>query len=64
MMEEQRTRRQYTREFKMEAVELLINGNRKAVEVAPHWGNLPDFQLLNFTSTLFTYYYPVSLDLK
>ncbi len=38
MMEEQRTRRQYTREFKMEAVELLINGNRKAVEVARHLG--------------------------
>ena len=48
----------------MEAMELLINGIRKAVEVAPHWGNLPDFQFLNFTSTLFPYYYPVSLYLK
>ena len=34
MMEEKQTRRVFTREFKVEAVELLISGNKKAVEVA------------------------------
>ncbi|MCH7498358.1 MAG: IS3 family transposase [Candidatus Marinimicrobia bacterium] len=38
MMEEKRTRRVFTREFKVEAVELLVNGNRKAVEVARNLG--------------------------
>ena len=37
MMEEKRLRRQYTREFKSEAVELLLNDDKTAVEVA---GNL------------------------
>ena len=38
MMEEKRTRRVFTREFKVEAVELLVNGNRKAVEVSRNLG--------------------------
>ena len=38
MMEEKGTRRVFTREFKVEAVELLINGNRKAVEVSRNLG--------------------------
>ena len=38
MMEEKRSRRVFTREFKVEAVELLISGNRKAVDVARNLG--------------------------
>ena len=38
MMEKKQTRRVFTREFKVEAVELLINGNKKAVEVARNLG--------------------------
>ena len=38
MMEEKRTRRLFNREFKVEAVELLLNGNKKAVEVARNLG--------------------------
>ena len=38
MMEEKRSRRQFTREFKFEAVELLLNGDKTAVEVARNLG--------------------------
>jgi len=38
MMEQNKTRRQYTREFKVEAVELLHNGEKTAVEVARNLG--------------------------
>ena len=38
MMEEKRTRRVFPREFKVEAVELLLNGNKTAVEVARNLG--------------------------
>ncbi|MBA7616373.1 hypothetical protein ES703_23669 [subsurface metagenome] len=34
MMEEKRSRRQFTREFKIEAVELLLHGSKTAVELA------------------------------
>ncbi len=42
MMEEKLTRRQFTREFKMEAVELLLNGDKKAVDVARNLGIRPE----------------------
>ena len=38
MMEERKSRRQFTREFKSEAVELLLNGGKTAVEVARNLG--------------------------
>lgn len=38
MMEEKRTRRQFTREFKVEAVELLLGGDKTAVEIARNLG--------------------------
>ena len=38
MMEEKRARRQFTREFKVEAVELLLHGDKTAVEVAGNLG--------------------------
>jgi len=38
MMDEKRSRRQFTREFKFEAVELLLNGDKTAVEVARNLG--------------------------
>ena len=34
MMEEKRTRQVFTREFKVEAVELLLHGDKTAVDVA------------------------------
>lgn len=37
----QENRRQYTREFKIEAVELLLSGNQKAVDVASNLGIRP-----------------------
>ena len=42
MMGEQETRRQFTREFKIEAVELLLNGDRSGVEVARNLGIRPE----------------------
>ncbi len=38
MMEEKPTRRQFPRAFKVEAVELLLRGDKKAVEVARNLG--------------------------
>ena len=38
MMEEKLTRRQFPRAFKVEAVELLLRGEKKAVEVARNLG--------------------------
>ncbi len=38
MMEEKRTRRVFPRAFKVEAVELLLNGGQTAVEVARNLG--------------------------
>ena len=38
MMEERATRRQFTREFKVEAVELLLRGDKTGVEVARNLG--------------------------
>lgn len=38
MMEERRSRRQFTREFKFEVMELLLNGDKTAVEVARNLG--------------------------
>jgi len=38
MMEEKRSRRQFTREFKVEAVELLLRGDKTGVEVARNLG--------------------------
>jgi transposase len=38
MTEAKRTRRQFTRTFKTEAVELLVNGDKTAVEVARNLG--------------------------
>ena len=38
MMEERPTRRQFTREFKVEAVELLLRGDKTGVEVARNLG--------------------------
>ncbi len=38
MMNEREIRRQFTREFKIEAVELLINGGKSGVEVARNLG--------------------------
>ena len=38
MMEEKRSRRHFSREFKVEAVELLLHGNKTAVEVARNLG--------------------------
>ena len=38
MMEDKRSRRYFAREFKVEAVELLLHGNKTAVEVARDWG--------------------------
>ena len=38
MMEEQRSRRQYTREFKVEAGELLLFGDKTAMELAGNLG--------------------------
>ncbi len=38
MMEENPTRRQFPRAFKVEAVELLLRGDKKAVEVARNLG--------------------------
>ena len=38
MMEEKRSRRQFTREFKVEAVELLLHGDKTGVEVARNLG--------------------------
>ena len=38
MMEEKQSRRQFTREFKEEAVALLLGGDKKAVEVAGNLG--------------------------
>ena len=37
-MEERTTRRQFTREFKVEAVELLLRGDKTGVEVARNLG--------------------------
>ncbi len=36
------TRRQFTREFKIEAVELLLQGDKKGVEVARNLGIRPE----------------------
>ena len=38
MMEAKKTRRQFTREFKVEAVELVLRGDKTAVEVARNLG--------------------------
>jgi transposase len=38
MIEDKKTRRQFTREFKVEAVELVLRGDRTAVEVARNLG--------------------------
>lgn len=38
MMEEQKSRRQYTREFKVEAGELLLIGDKTAMELAGNLG--------------------------
>ena len=38
MMKEQKSRRQFTREFKEEAVTLLLGGDKRAVEVARNLG--------------------------
>lgn len=38
MMEEKRTRRVFTREFKVETVQLLLNGKKTAVEVSRNLG--------------------------
>lgn len=38
MMEDNRSRRYFAREFKVEAVELLLHGNKTAVEVARDLG--------------------------
>ena len=38
MMEERRTRRVFTREFKVETVQLLLNGKKTAVEVSRNLG--------------------------
>ncbi len=38
MIEERKPRRQFTREFKVEAVELLLRGKKTAVEVARDLG--------------------------
>ncbi len=38
MMEEKKTRRQFTQEFKVETVELLLHGNKTGVEVARDLG--------------------------
>ena len=38
MMDEQQTRRQFTREFQVEAVELVLRGDKTAVEVARNLG--------------------------
>lgn len=38
MMEAKRSRRQFTREFKVEAVELLLRGDKTGVEVARNLG--------------------------
>ncbi len=42
MMDDRDTRRQFTREFKVEAVELLMNGNKRGVEVARNLGIRPE----------------------
>ena len=38
MMEEKKSCRQFTREFKVEVVELLLNGDKTAVDVARNLG--------------------------
>jgi transposase len=38
MMEAKQTRRQFTREFKVEAVELVLRGDKTAVELARNLG--------------------------
>lgn len=38
MMDEKKSRRQFTREFKVQAVELLLKGDKTAVEVARDLG--------------------------
>lgn len=38
MMDDNQTRRQFTREFKLETVELLLRGNKSAVEIARNMG--------------------------
>ncbi len=38
MMEEKKTRRQFSQEFKVETVELLLRGNKTAVEIARNLG--------------------------
>ena len=42
MIDERETRRHFTREFKVEAVELLLNGERKGIEVARNLGIRPE----------------------
>ncbi len=42
MMDERDTRRHFTREFKVEAVELLMNGDKSGVEIARNLGIRPE----------------------
>ncbi len=41
-MLERETRRRFTKEFKVEAVELVLRGNKKAVEIARDLGIRPE----------------------